>query len=349
MSAPGTPAGAPQPTPSPATTITVFADGQTIELRDDGLSGDETAGDGRYTGSLIFQNSGSVPVALRALIGGAELVSEGRVEVYGLYTYRGGPVELNLGSLRENGESCQPWIPVADQRGNVPVRLHLLRALPPGHRLTLRSGGMILKTDEGQISLPPLTRMEICLTTNGRAASSDAHGEPWLRVSINEPSPQAIELRLKWHVDGLPFWRRWLWMFELLLGLALLFFAIYGYIKPHRFPRGFAIAFVPEYDELDQTPQPLSQWRGVRIGFYRDARAGLQPSYRVTGHTKGAIAILKATADGVWVMPSGGAQLFREVDPTEWREVPPEGQAGRRGLVYRIGERGPYFRMASRL
>jgi hypothetical protein len=99
---------------------------------------------------------------------------------------------------------------------------------------------------------------------------------------------------------------------------------------------------------LDQTPQPVSQWRGVHIGFYRDARACLHPSYRINGKPGGALAVLTATADGFSVAPGSGVTLSREMDVADWKEIPPSGASGRRGAIYRVGERGPYFRVVRR-
>jgi hypothetical protein len=157
-----------------------------------------------------------------------------------------------------------------------------------------------------------------------------------------------VDLKLRWKVNGLTFWQRWAWLFGLILLLLLAAFIVYGYIKPYRFSRGMALTFVPEYDELDQSPQPVSQWRGVHIGFYRNARACLHPSYRITGKTGGALAVLTATADGFSVAPGDGMTLSREMEVAEWREIPASGSSGRRGAIYRVGERGPFFRVVNR-
>jgi hypothetical protein len=156
-----------------------------------------------------------------------------------------------------------------------------------------------------------------------------------------------VELRVRWHVDGLNFWQRWWWLFALIVAVLLLLFIIYGYVKPHRFEQGLALTFVPEYSELDDTAQPLAQWRGVRIGFYRDARAYLHSNYRVSGEAKGAVAVLVATADGALVAPGKYTTLFRELEVGEWQEIQPCGRAARRGIAYRVSDQGPYFRIAS--
>jgi len=331
-----------------ATTITATIDGQTIGLRDDGQEGDQLAGDGRFTGNATFHRSGPVPVTLRARSSTIDRSAQASIQVYGRFVYRGGPVELDLGTLRENSEACKPLALAAEQHGEVPFRLQLLRRLPAEHRLELRARGQTLRPDGAPISLFPGDKMEICLVTDRRAPSSEARGEPWLELaagaSINR---QSVELKVRWRVDGLNFWQRWWWLFALILAILLLLFIIYGYVKPHRFTRGLALTFVPEFSDLDDTPQPLAQWRGVRIGFYRDARAYLHSNYRVSGDAKGAIAVLTATADGAWVAPGKCISLFRELEVGEWQEIQASGRPARRGIAHRVGEQGPYFRLAS--
>jgi hypothetical protein len=304
-------------------------------------------GDGRYTANYTFHNSGSIPVDLKASLAGGELTGQGHVEVEGSFVYRGGPLEIDLGTLREGSESCRPLVLAAEQRGAVPFRVGLLRDAPAEHTLELRDGSKTEAAGGSPIMVSPADRLEVCLVTGKRAPSSQASGEPWLRLTVGSGT-QTVDLKLRWKVNGLTFWQRWAWLFGLILLLLLAAFIVYGYIKPYRFSRGMALTFVPEYDELDQSPQPVSQWRGVHIGFYRNARACLHPSYRITGKTGGALAVLTATADGFSVAPGDGMTLSREMEVAEWREIPASGSSGRRGAIYRVGERGPFFRVVNR-
>jgi hypothetical protein len=107
--------------------------------------------------------------------------------------------------------------------------------------------------------------------------------------------------------------------------------------------------FAPERDELDeQSPQPVKQWPGVGIGFYRNARAYLHPDYRLSGNPQGALASLHAEKGGTRAMPGRGLSLFRETLEADWENVVAQGRRARAGDVYRIRERGPYFRIATR-
>jgi len=226
-----------------------------------------------------------------------------------------------------------------------------LRGVPSGHQLEVRlpagkvvPGGRSVDATEGD-------RLQVCLSTSKRAPSSVAAGEPWLelRVAGSEDAEQKLTLRLRWQVRGLSFWQRWGWLILLILGILLVLFIICGYLLPQRFQGGLAVVFVPERAELDeQTPQPLRQWKGVGIGFYRNARAYLHPDFRLSGNPQGALASLHAERGGTRAMPGRGNSLFRETLEGDWESVPVPGRRARGGDVYRIGERGPYFRIATR-
>lgn len=149
--------------------------------------------------------------------------------------------------------------------------------------------------------------------------------------------------------EELGFWARWGWLVLLVLAVLVLLFVIAGYILPDRFQPSLAVVFVPEREELDeQSPQPVRQWRGVGVGFYRHARAYLHPDFRLSGNPRGALAALVATKGGTRVFPSKGMSLHREALDGSFEPVAPEGRAAHQGDVYRVGERGPFFRLTSR-
>jgi hypothetical protein len=120
-------------------------------------------------------------------------------------------------------------------------------------------------------------------------------------------------------------------------------------VLPKRFQSSLAVTFVPDRRELDeQTPQPVAQWRGVGIGFYRNARAFLHSNFRLSGNPRGSLAGLYAEAAGTRVRPGRGGALFRETLDGDWETVDGEGRRARGGDVYRVGESGPFFRISSR-
>jgi hypothetical protein len=170
-----------------------------------------------------------------------------------------------------------------------------------------------------------------------------------LRVAGSERADQAVRIVLSWKVDGLSFLQRWWKVLLAALGLLVLAVIIAGYVTPHRFDRYVALVFTPEQDELDeQSPQPISRWPGVGIGFYRDAQAFLSASYRVSGDSKGAVAQLRALRRGVQVLPCTGSPLWREAADRDWEAVPETGLKVRAGDVFRVGEQGPFFRISTR-
>jgi hypothetical protein len=147
----------------------------------------------------------------------------------------------------------------------------------------------------------------------------------------------------------LTFWQLWGRYLLALLGALLALAVVLGFVLPKRFPPSLAVTFVPDRSELDeQTPQPVAQWTGVGIGFYRDARAFLHSNYRLSGKPGGALACLLAEGTGTRVGPGRGTSLSRETLDGGWEAVDAEGRRARGGDVYRVGDGGPFFRISSR-
>jgi hypothetical protein len=320
--------------------------GQDVILHDDGLDGDEVAGDGRYSARVVFRQTGNIPVIIQAISGTVHVSAEDQVKVWG-NVVGVGPLDLDLGKLKAGGESCKTLVLSGEQQGEVPFEFRLLQPLPVGHELSLRANEQRYAPGN-PVLLGPNQSKQICLQTARRAPSSHAGG-PWIELMIQtaEGRQDLAAVSLHWQVEGLSFWERWGWLVLSIGALFFVIFILYGYIRPYRFPRELAVTFVPEYEDLDSSPQPLSQWRGIGIGFYRDAKAFLHPDFRISGKPKGALGMLKATRQGVWVAPVGSS-LHRQVELSEWEEIQLPGRQARPALVYRFSERGPFFRISSR-
>lgn len=145
------------------------------------------------------------------------------------------------------------------------------------------------------------------------------------------------------------FWERWGWLILTLLAILLTLGIVAGFVLPHRFPRSCALVFVPDRQEIEEhPPQPLRQWKGVRIGFYRHARAFLHASFRVSGDQRGALAWLQAERGGARVFAGQGASLWRETLDSGWQPVPAAGSRVRNGEVFRCGDNGPFFQVSTR-
>ena len=327
--------------------------GLTIEASHEGksvrLSGDAS---GRFRGSTRFENIGDIPVRLHAV---SPLVDrEGRavVQVTSSFSYQGEDIEIDLGTIGLEEESCRALlIQAAEHKGTVQFELELLESLPGGHLLELRTPSGTLRPDSDSVGIAPGDNLQVCLLTDDQAPISTAQGEPWLRLKVSgsQDPGHRVDIRLHWQVNGLTFWQRWGWLILLILLLLLIAIIVAGYIVPERFSGALAVTFVPDRDELEeQTPQPVKQWKGTGIGFYRNARAYLHSNYRLSGNAKGALAGLMAEKGGLRVVPGRGGSLCRETLDGAWEAVASGGRRARSGDVYRSGESGPYFRISTR-
>nr|QEO74109.1 hypothetical protein [uncultured bacterium] len=330
--------------------VTAEVQGRIVKLSDGGTAGDAAAGDGRFTGMVTFHGSGKVPVRIRARSDLLDRSADASVEASGSFRYTGGPLEIDLGTLGAGSESCRPLVLQAEHKGEVPFELRERKSLPSGHRLEIRTPNGRLEPDGDPIAILPGGRLEVCLTTSDRAPSSAADGEPWLelRVAKSERPEHRVEIRLRWQVQGLSFWQRWGWLILLILAILAALFILLGFVLPQRFSGTLAVTYVPDRSELDeQSPQPVKQWSGVGIGFYRNARAFVHPDFRLSGKHQGALACLYAERGGARVAPGRGLSLFRETLEGDWETVPADGRRARAGDVLRIGDRGPYFRITT--
>lgn len=330
--------------------FTATFQGKTFDLRDDGTAGDAIADDGRFSATVVFHGSEEVPVELHLKGDVVDRKASAEVDVMGEFRYDGGPVEIDLGQLGVAAESCKPIAIAAHQEGEVEFELALERNLPADHQLELRmAGGGGLTPGDPPRLIGPVANFLICLKTSGRAPSSRAVGEPWLTLQVAGSAlpTHRVMFHLRWEVTGLSFWQRWGWLILVILGLLLLAAIIAGFVLPHRFSGSFAVVFVPERGELDETtPQPVKQWRGTGIGFYRHARAYLHGDYRLSGNASGALAGFFAESGAVRLEPGRGAPVLRETLDGDWEALPAEGKRVRAGDIFRIGDRGPYFRIA---
>ncbi|ASF47637.1 choice-of-anchor X domain-containing protein [Methylovulum psychrotolerans] len=329
--------------------LTATVDDHEIELLDNGSSGDASANDGRFTGMANFPTAGEIPVHLHLKNEIADRGNEATISVVGQFDYTGEPIGIDLGHLGVDSEACRPLIYQANHQGRVIFELKTLQSLPSGHTLAIHLPTGVLTADAGTAPIKPNELIEVCLKTSVMAASSQAEGEPWLALQVagSQKPEQQLVLNLRWQVQGLSFWERWGWLVWSILAALVVLSIILGFVLPHRFRGSLALVFVPERDELDeQLPQPVKQWRGVSIGFYRNARAFLQPDYRLSGKANGALAGLFAERSGCRVAPGSGVSLFRETLDGDWEPVLTVGCRGRPGDIYRVGSHGPYFRIA---
>jgi hypothetical protein len=304
---------------------------------------------GRYTAQVTFRDAGDVPVVLHLKSPLVDRTVEALVKVAGRFHAVGSVPEIDFGTLTAGETACRPLALPVEREGEVPLVLTDLRPIPAGHRLEVRLPAGSLTSGGEALRSAAEDPLEICLVTERRAPSFQAAGEPWLELGLagSEDPAQRLALSLRWQVTALSFWQLWgRWILALLGGLVLAF-GIGGFAWPQRLQRSLAVTFVPDLDELDeQSAQPVAQWRGVGIGFYRHARAFLHPDFRLSGKSQGALASLHAERGAIRVRPGRGITIFRQTLDGEWEAVAPQGRRVRPGDVYRLREQGPYARIS---
>lgn len=333
-------------------TMQIRVEGEELTATDDGNGADQTAGDGRFSAWHSFAGIGIVPLELEIDSSVVQRTSPAQVEVSGIFKYQDGPISVDFGRHKAPGTVCRPLTLVAEHKGPVPFELERLKRPPGGFALVLRAGSTELRPEGAAETLSPGIPLELCLESTDRAPNSLASGRPMLRLRVagSNAADQQVELRLSWQVDGLTWWQRWGWLVLTLLGVLVAIIIVLGYILPKRFQRTLSLSFAPELEDVDETPPlAISTWRGVGIGFYRNARAYLHGDFRISGKPSGALASLHAEAAGTRVCAGKGMSLFRQDFGSKWDELPMEGEMVRAGEIYRIGENGPHFRIASRM
>ena len=160
---------------------------------------------------------------------------------------------------------------------------------------------------EGPVELPLSTSdgLTVCLAAawcDGDSANDDTA----LRLVPADPRypDVAVAVPLRWSVTG----RGWLacngiWLWPVLGGLGLVF-VVAGFVRPSRFPTDATAKMAGSEKGLKRAvPTRLRDVPGSAAGFYRDARLGLLAEGSLSRSTRGAVAILRATRDGVRVEP----------------------------------------------
>jgi hypothetical protein len=333
--------------------IRALIDGLEVSFNDAGEGADAQAGDGRFSAFHRFRSSGRQVLELMLDSPFARQRSEASVMVRGIFRWRGADPSVRFGTLAAPTPApvCKP-VPLPDgaleHQGTVPVRLAAAGEIPDGFRLWVRIGGEELRPGD-RLDWPAGAPLEACLALARSAPTHRADGEPALVLTGGEGADQALSIRLHWQVQGLGFWQRWGWLIgSLLVALAAVIITL-GFVLPKRFPKTLAISFVPERDDVDDSPpQPVHSWSGTGSGFYRNARAFLHRDFRISGRAAGALAGLFALGTTSRVRGHSGLRLYREDIGGDWTEVAAEGEMVRPGEVYRIGDGGPFFRLSAR-
>jgi len=326
--------------------------GRTYVLNDEGKSGDQTAGDGRYSAVVTFEKAEPTPVALRVRGSILDKTIQETIEVTGIFRYKGGPLTLDLGSVQSGNERCREiGLSPAEHTGAVPFELRVRQGLYAGHTLEVRGPRGNLRAGGPSVMIGPNERLQVCLVTTKMAATSSGKGEPWLEVAPVESTDVEgrVPIGLRWELKGLSpvawFFARWGVWAGVFAGAAALLIVGYGFVGPRRFQHNLALVFVADYSDLGDSPVPIAQ-ANVGRRWYRHARAYLHSDFKVNREPADALAALHPVAGGTEVRPGTWGRLEREIDGGDWEPVSTTGRRVRNGEVYRAAENGPYFRIS---
>jgi hypothetical protein len=291
---------------------------------------------GLWAAEITFMSRGSIPLHARAFSKVyLDRTTTQMVEVRGEYEPGGGPYLVDFKTVKAGSPAfCVPVSITRKQEGPVSMSVEPPASFPAGVILELQPPTV----EEGRDA-------NLCLTASADAPSSrEARGAAARLVAKAYPGKQ-VPLVVRWDVQGLTWWERWRHLILILVGVIALVAIALGWILPHRWPRGMAIACAPSLAELDlQKPVPITTFSGVGIGFYRDARAYVHSNFRISGKREGAVVEVRAAKRGVLLESLGGA-LFRTDGGRGWNEIKGPPRRGAMGEPYRIGEKGPYFRL----
>ena len=320
--------------------------GHTVSLNDNGVDGDRLAGDSVYSATVKFEDTGEQIVQLQLV---NEFTTKNRpykVNVSGFFEYTGGAFFVDFGHLDVSQSSCETvFLSTVKMKGRVPLEPVFSQSLPAQHSLRIESS-QTTGTDK-QVIVSPNDNLKLCLDVGPRAPSSSLVQEPLLLLRVKGSSSETKQLlfELSWEVQGLTFLQRWLWLIVLIFFVVVIIAVILGFVLPARFPSSLHIALGADRKDLEEyVPMQLNQWKGVRSGFYRNARAFVHDDFRVSGKNFGAAVKITAEKNCIKIVPLGGRTIYCMNFLGNWKKQEDE-QPYRSGDEVRIGDSGPYFRL----
>ena len=321
-------------------------EGKSYLLNDDGRGGDEKAGDGLFSGVVVFRKEGGNRVELTLKNDYTNRISVYSVEASGSFLYTGeSPFKVDFGQLTHNSKVCQEVILKAKHKGVISFEQDVIHALPAEHSL-------FASTSENpeKLSLKPNEPFNLCLQVSETAPSSSIEDEELflIKVANGTASDQQVIFSVSWEVEGLSFLERWLLLLLLILGLIALIIIALGYILPKRFQSTLHIAMGADLEELEEfVPMQLKRMPKVGIGFYRNAQAYIHDDFRVMGTGKSASVRLSADVSEARVQAINGRFLRRKNAYQEWERIE-ESTEFRSGEVIQVGDGGLYFKLLDR-
>ena len=323
------PLGGPTAMRPPELVTARFADGRTLQLRDDGRDGDRVAGDASYARNWTPDRIETAVIDYTAQGGGESAGAQGRVAVGGTIAF-GPPGVLDYGRLTGRSEgSAMLDLGFVQARGHFDLKL----------TSDFSHSGAVLEIDLGEgfkplsASVLPLgfpdgarQRYPVRLRVgNCPAAVLPPEAGTLVLQTVDQHGrtlSAAVPIRVEIVKDH---WLRCWWPVIAAILLALLAaFILYGILSPARFPRTLAVILSPEADMDEGYPFNIRSQKGARSGFYRDARIHIGSDFQLRRAAGGALARLRADRLGVFIQALPGHTVLYQDADNQWEPVSTE-------------------------
>jgi len=330
--------------------IELEAAGLHVTLKDDGLNGDERAGDGVYSGPW---NPGVVGAQTLNYSGPNILAAVQQVEAVGHIDFAAGPCAFGV---LHGGSEGHASLDLSASRVGGWLDLELRSGLhAPGAALEIDNGSgwqpigdkpVALRLDEHSPKTWPI-RLRVGDCAGNRGFSS----APQMRLRTVGVDGSPLEFSVPMQVEIVPdsWFHCWWPILAVIAGSLFALFVFYGYWSPSRFAARVGVMLSTEEDiDAEGFFHPIRGQPGSRSGFYHDATVYISRDFRISGKPPNALVQLRANGSQVRLSPYNGESVWRQSSDGEWEPIPEEEMAARPGVKYRNEARTIYFELRSR-
>lgn len=306
------------------------------------------SGERAYAGSFTPKHAIQTEIEVVARAGGQEVSDRVRINIRDPIVLTL-PAELDLGRIPVGSSwriNCKP-LDFSGSRGVEEQEFLMHLELPPGCKSTLGISdafGRFLplgadKDTERKLVLGLDRSVRICLEPP--RCAGEKLPPAILRVTATSPDFPAEQatVRITWHVPGRGFLLCNLWWLASIGGALVLLLIVLGFIRPYNFGADDSVKIATKKEGLQRAvARRLRDLPGGRAGFYRSAATGLREDGSATDRLRTAQLSLHAYRGEILLRsPSGLSRLnpqTRKLDPVE---IPKEGYALSRNVVYQVG------------
>lgn len=324
----------------PPQKIDALTGGAAVELRDDGAQGDQSAGDRVYSRLWTPTEVGTLDVDYHPVGGSLAPKAAAPLQVLG-HIDLGKPAPVRLGEVHSRSEVADRLdLGTAKVRGEFDVKVSSSFALDrTALEIDLGNGWVPLGKEPQVLRLAeagPRTwpvRLRAGECPEGSPAGRSF--EITLGTVAADGRTLSAVVPLQVTVVADPWLHCWWPVIAAGLGLLLAGVIVYGYWSPSRFPARLGVVLSPEEDITEGFFHPIRAQRGSRSGFYRDARIYILQDFRLSRHSRSALARLRADAKLVRLQPAHGSAVWRQNAEGVWEQLPPGESTARFGDLYR--------------